>query len=114
MIARLVELAGRTVAWLTLAMTLLTFGVVVLGEQLSVSFVLGGVLVVGGVLAATTERVGGPARGGVVAAVPACQQPAGEGVRQQRPPDGRAGPGRARETGRMDPCSPRCTSTRSR
>ena len=30
MIARLVELAGRTVAWLTLAMTLLTFGVVVL------------------------------------------------------------------------------------
>ena len=30
MIARLVELAGRTVAWLTLAMTLLTFGVVIL------------------------------------------------------------------------------------
>jgi TRAP-type mannitol/chloroaromatic compound transport system permease small subunit len=30
MIARLVEIVGRTVAWLTLVMTLLTFGIVVL------------------------------------------------------------------------------------
>jgi len=37
---------------------IVTFGVVVLGEQLSASFVVGGLCVVGGVLVATTERIG--------------------------------------------------------
>ncbi len=50
---------------------IVTFGVVVLGEQMSQSFVIGGVLVVGGVLVATTESRRAPVAAGEQESKPA-------------------------------------------